>query len=602
MNLVDDITTRQTSLTRLDAVAAKLNEAAAQLQESGVIDPKLIARLVTLRERLLHNQLQLAVVGQFKRGKSTFINALLGAPLLPSAVVPLTSVPVFVSWGAEPRVVVAFGNDQAPQNLVTDNPEEIQQFLYRFVAEEANPQNHLGVARVDLFYPASILAEGTVFIDTPGVGSTFSHNTEAAHQVMPECDAALFIVSADPPISEAEVKHLRDVMSVARETFIILNKIDYLRPDERITAIAFLRRVLERYDLILPSSSIFPVSARDGLDGKMQKDAVKLKSSGLSAIEAHLVRHLAVEKTRMLSAAIRQKALDVLTQVSADVALRIQSLRLPIEQLQTRSTKFEEVLMSLQQQRQTALDVLAGDKRRIRNEVETAITALCSQASQQLTKLINNDLESGATSDALTHQLQKAMEEIFDSARGELTTTFSNQTDKAIVDHQLRIDELVARVRQAAADIFSIPFVPQHEHEQFRLGEDPYWVTENIRATLIPDVSRITDRFLSKGARLTRLRMRMTQQSNDLVVRNGENLRWALLRGIDDSFRNADARLAERFDEVIAGTKGLIDEAMVRRRMKTTEITFDVGRLEKAATQLSKMRRDLMADECGPEG
>ena len=83
--------------------------------------------------------------------------------------------------------------------------DEIRDVLFRFVAEDANPENRLGVERVELFYPADILADGTVIIDTPGVGSTLRHNTEAAWRVMPECDAAFFVVSADPPITESSL-------------------------------------------------------------------------------------------------------------------------------------------------------------------------------------------------------------------------------------------------------------------------------------------------------------------------------------------------------------------------------------------------------------
>ena len=63
--------------------------------------------------------------------------------------------------------------------------DAIREVLFRFVAEEANPKNRLGVERVELFYPAGILANGTVLIDTPGMGSTLRHNTEAAMQVLP---------------------------------------------------------------------------------------------------------------------------------------------------------------------------------------------------------------------------------------------------------------------------------------------------------------------------------------------------------------------------------------------------------------------------------
>ena len=80
--------------------------------------------------------------------------------------------------------------------------------LTAFVTEEANPRNVLNVARVDVFLPAQLLERGVVLIDTPGVGSTHRHQTAAADAVLPECDAALFVVSADPPITEIEIDYL----------------------------------------------------------------------------------------------------------------------------------------------------------------------------------------------------------------------------------------------------------------------------------------------------------------------------------------------------------------------------------------------------------
>jgi hypothetical protein len=177
--------------TRSLCLSAYLDHAAATLRDAATENASLIDRFDSLRERLRHRQLQLAVLGQFKRGKSTFINALLGAPLLPMAVVPLTAVPIFISWRSSPSVCVRFADGRPAQELSADNPDAIREFLFRFVAEEANPKNTLRVDRVEVFYPAPVLADNTVLIDTPGVGSTFRHNTEAALQVLAECDAAV---------------------------------------------------------------------------------------------------------------------------------------------------------------------------------------------------------------------------------------------------------------------------------------------------------------------------------------------------------------------------------------------------------------------------
>jgi hypothetical protein len=180
MRLDETLANRSTS-SSVQALADRLDRAIAVLRASAAPESPLLARLDALRERFAQNRLQLAALGQFKRGKSTFINALLGAPLLPIGVLPLTAVPTFIAWGPQPLVRVRFNDKHPVEQLTSDEPGSIREFLFRFVTEEANPENRLGVARVDLSYPAPLLADrGTVLIDTPGVGSTYRHNTEAA--------------------------------------------------------------------------------------------------------------------------------------------------------------------------------------------------------------------------------------------------------------------------------------------------------------------------------------------------------------------------------------------------------------------------------------
>ena len=198
---------------RPEALAATLGRIELALETAVGSESPLVARFRGLHRRLDQERLQLAVLGQFKRGKSTFINALLGDDVLPTGVIPLTAVATFIAWRREPLVVVRFKGEAPTEEFAVHTADEIRNVLFRFVAEEANPENRLGVERVDLFYPASILADGTVIIDTPGVGSTLRHNTEAALQVLPESDAAFFVVSADPPITEVELEYLRRLKS-----------------------------------------------------------------------------------------------------------------------------------------------------------------------------------------------------------------------------------------------------------------------------------------------------------------------------------------------------------------------------------------------------
>ena len=135
------------------------------------------------RTKLEEEAFNLVVLGQFKRGKSTFINALLGEGILPTAITPLTSVVTILRYGPELRVVVEYLSGRLEQIDLADLPA--------FITERENPQNKKEVKEVRVFYPSPYLKGGVRIIDTPGAGSVYSHNTEAAYAYLPYVDAGI---------------------------------------------------------------------------------------------------------------------------------------------------------------------------------------------------------------------------------------------------------------------------------------------------------------------------------------------------------------------------------------------------------------------------
>jgi GTP-binding protein EngB required for normal cell division len=581
---------------RRGALAAMLGRIEPALEAAIGSESLLLARLRALRRRQEHERLQLAVLGQFKRGKSTFINALLGADVLPTGVIPLTAVATFIAWRREPLVVVHFRDEAPNEEFAVHTTDGIRNALFRFVAEEANPENRLGVERVDLFYPADILADGTVIIDTPGVGSTLRHNTEAALQVLPECDAAFFVVSADPPITEVELEYLRRLKSKTTRVFFILSKADYLRPQEQRSVVEFLQKVLLQKSLIDADGRIFCVSARDGLDAKRSGNNQALETSGIAGLEDHLVRVLAGEKIRWLEDAVRSKAADILAQASAELGLRVRTLNMPIEELAAKSDAFHEALRSIEEQRRITGDLLAGDHRRLREALDSRMDGLRKEIAAKLASVIDTSL-SGAASTAwevpARRALSEAMQAEFDTAREPLASVFAADAEAALHGCQGRVNALVDHVRRTAAEIFDVPLGSDAKHEAFELGEDPYWVTESTSAMLIPDPSRLIDRLLPASLHRPRLQARMIRQADELIVRNAENLRWAILRGLDETFRKATTQFEERLDETIRATRDVIRDALARRRDQSFAIQPEIGRLVEASASLASLREEL---------
>ena len=176
-----------------------------------------------------------------------------------------------------------------------------------FVTEEGNPKNRLGVMQVEILHPAPILEHGVVLIDTPGIGSTFTHNTESTLNFLPQCDAALFVVSADPPLTEVEAEFLKAVKSRVGRLFFIFNKIDYLNEHERDAALAFFKKMLDEKIGADEEYPIFCVSARRGLDAKLCGDSELWTHCGIREVENHLICFLASEKTNALREALGRK-------------------------------------------------------------------------------------------------------------------------------------------------------------------------------------------------------------------------------------------------------------------------------------------------------
>jgi GTPase Era involved in 16S rRNA processing len=128
----------------------------------------------------------------------------------------------------------------------------------------------LKVSRVEISHPAPLLQQGVVLIDTPGVGSTLKHNTEVAHQILSQCDAALFLVSPDPPITEMELDYLQQIKQQLPRTFYLLNKVDFLDENEKKVSLRFLADQLSRFYSSAPQ--VLPISARKGLQARQSGD------------------------------------------------------------------------------------------------------------------------------------------------------------------------------------------------------------------------------------------------------------------------------------------------------------------------------------------
>lgn len=299
-------------------------------------------------ERVSEGRFYVACVGQFKRGKSTLLNALIGHSVLPTAVVPVTAVPTIIRYGQRLTARVRFQSA-----TWTDIPVGT---VDEFVSEEKNPENSKGVVGVEIFVPSPLLETGMCFVDTPGLGSVFAGNTAATQAFIPHLDAAIFVIGTDPPLSGDELQLVEAISREIHDLVFVLNKADRVNAAERSAALDFARRVLEtRLKRTLPM--IFEVSALDRLEQRGPERDWRQLARTLEDLMLHSGRSLVRNATER---GIRRAAHQLLVVIEEER----NALERPIEESERRIAKLRktlgesetsmralEVLLSAEQQR-----------------------------------------------------------------------------------------------------------------------------------------------------------------------------------------------------------------------------------------------------------
>jgi GTPase Era involved in 16S rRNA processing len=408
-----------------------------------------------LREKIENNVFNLVVLGQFKRGKTTLINALLGAEILPTAIVPLTSIATILMYGETLNIKVYF-NDGRVTEIESAN-------LPQYVTEKGNPRNEKNVQEVIITYPSPYLKDGVRLIDTPGVGSVYEHNTDVAYQYLPKSDAALFLLSVDQPVSKAELDFLKDVKEYSHRIFFLQNKADYVSSEDLSESISFSKKIIE--ECMGSEVKVSPLSAKLALEGKLSGIKELLEKSFLPEFEHILNTFLMQEKGEVLLLSVTNNLLRLLSQARLGFELEMKSLLTPLEELKEKIKIFENKKKEVLAEKDDFYLLLDGEtKKIIKNVLEEDLKIF----RQELIFKVSKDFESsyGERSGMSLKELREHLEELvitevkqaFAAWRGieddKLAKTFEAACRRFIT----KIDDTVDSLLKFSAELFAVPF------------------------------------------------------------------------------------------------------------------------------------------------
>jgi len=304
------------------ALAAGLGELAACAETLGL--DAVLRDLRAAQRRLLEDRFNVVVLGEFKRGKSTLVNALLGRELLPTGVLPLTSVVTVIAAGERERLRVRFGDGREQEAALGE--------LAVYATESGNPENRLGVELVRVETDGEPVGEGLDLVDTPGVGSIHAHNTRAAHDFLAQVDAALFVLDAGQPFSQAERELVGVVTQRVPRVILAVNKIDRLDAEDRRAALEFIEQAAEQVSGVAPTA-VFAVSAREG--------------EGVAALRRRLRLLASEERTGTLARSLAGIAAAAAVEIARSARLEARATELPVQSLRERTEMFRARITEL---------------------------------------------------------------------------------------------------------------------------------------------------------------------------------------------------------------------------------------------------------------
>jgi GTP-binding protein EngB required for normal cell division len=500
--------------------------------------------------------LNIAVLGRFKAGKSSFLNHLLGRPLLPIGVIPVTSAVTEIQWGASERCEVLF-TDGRRLAVAVDQ-------IGDFISESRNPENFKHVARVRVELPSMDRYPGIRFVDTPGLESVLEHNTGASMEWLPNVGLALVAVAVDPPLTQHDIELIRNLSRYTPNISILLTKVDVLSEAERVQVQEFVRKRLARYwnDAV----PVFPYSVRPGFEhlraefeGSLLSQAQNDAGGQRATILLHKLDSLLAECEGYLNVAL--KAAEIADSERDELRLRILGQK---ESLDDTRLALRLIVRHATGSTRSAFEAfLRNDELPVRQRLLSGLDLEFPSWTRSL-RFAAGKFDSWMR-DALTHE----MGELSDRHRNEFlepVQRVSRQLSQSLQDFRNRLSE---RVLETLG-------VPLRTAEMELREEDPG--SPNVRVGRIFDHNWELLSWLIPMALVQRAVLKhFHRTTRELVFTNLSRLasQWADI--VNASLLALEKECLRRLDGLI----GTIEKLLASAGQQAPQIRSDIERLER---------------------
>lgn len=314
--------------------------------------------------------------GEFKRGKSSLVNAIIGTELCPTDIGVATSVITTIKYGAVKKAVRYYGNLlENADSLKFEEIEwdDIEKYTMGDVLKIDN------TILVELSYPSTFLKNGITIIDTPGIGGLDPRHAILTNMALPKADVIVFVTDAGEPLTQSELEFYEDkILSCGKGNIALVNKSDILTKETLFTHVNNTKLQLAK----LGSPEVIPVSAKCWKLYLKSEDDEFLLSSNKDAVLAGITSEVEIFRRNQY-----KKYRDIVVAELGDV---LTSISLEIQQLKKDSCDKLNVIEDLQKQ-QAALSRFRGELNNPTSQIRLQINSIFEDARNEVQNLISHD-------------------------------------------------------------------------------------------------------------------------------------------------------------------------------------------------------------------
>ena len=418
------------------------------------------------RDHMKNRVFSVGVMGEFRRGKSTVINALLGRDIVPSDIVPTSATLNCIRWDAAPRADIIFKDGTSREIPVDD----LSKYITKITKE--SEEVAATVDRSIVYYPCPFCQNGVEIVDTPGLNDD-ERMTAISEQVIPTLDAIIMVLVPDSPFSQSEAEFVRTkvMTSDLGRIIFVVNKIDNIRPKERPRLLAHIKEkietsVLEKMAEMYGEDSreyqdaqakiggirLYPISARDALEGKLENDYALLEKSGMPEFEEALSKLLTEERGMLELISPVNSILSIAKEAEHTIHMRMDAMQMEAEEFEKVQKEAIEKIKKGRESKKTEIEAVKARAGGLYHDLLPEVNAGYAALEEHLQNYVDNFPIS--SEDVKTSKVtEETIARFIKGAEQEGMARLTACTEKMEIEIQNRVGDEIVEISKFAQEL-----------------------------------------------------------------------------------------------------------------------------------------------------